>query len=169
MKKYLMKNGITLVAIVAILCAGITVVASQTGTTSAAPGEASDPLVTKSYVDKKVKAEINKYNTDMNKGTIIGMDKGVIIKGKVGSKFILREGKATVFSPKLGLINTTSGKSVLNGKNVPLSKMMLQQNTGQGIQATTNYTEIMVIGPYSIDRSKSTKGGVKIAGKWTYK
>ncbi len=139
-----MKNKI----ITSIVSGLLVTVLATTLVSAADAGTASDPLVTKSYVDTKVnelKAQIatlennqgGSNNNSNNTGStnsdasssqyqVVLVPKGSTIIGGEGTEMILRSGTATVVSSTSnGLVNMTTGVDALSGTSVPKNNLMI--------------------------------------------
>ncbi len=133
---------------------------------SAQPGDNSDPVVTKSYIDKVV-AEVKDYiNEKISGNTESGDDQTVataasyevvsIPKGKqvvfgASTEFILRAGSGTIFASKQGgIADVTAGEDLDGGKRVPKNHLLIvPRDDGRGF-TTESETVIMVKGIYLI-------------------
>lgn len=153
--------GLTLGIFIGML--GITQADGTAGTTT-------DPLVTVSYMELKLKALDDKYLSEVNalksqieqmsqignsttgtqKFEIINVPKGSAVYFADSAEFIVRVGHATVIDPNsVGIPDLTEGSKVLNGKGVPIDHhMLVPSNDGRGI-LTTEDCWMMIKGNYT--------------------
>ncbi len=136
---------------------------------SAQPGDNSDPVVTKSYIDQVV-SELRSYvdssvqNTSSSSQAETPPTSGVsstyqvleIAQGQKvtlgeGTEFILRGGKGTIFStPEGGIADTTAGEDLADGSAVPLNHLLIvPRNDGRGFVAEED-SFLMIRGSYQI-------------------
>jgi hypothetical protein len=146
-----------LAAVSALVLCGITV--------SAQPGDNSDPVVTKSYIDKVV-TEIKDYINEKLSGNteseedqtivaysyeVVNVPKGKQVVFGASTEFILRAGSGTIFASKQGgIADVTAGEDLGGGKRVPQNHLLIvPRDDGRGF-TTESETVIMVKGIYSI-------------------
>lgn len=132
---------------------------------SAVPGDNSDPVVTKSYIDKVI-AEVKAYvdSKDISPGTVTPATSGVsstyqvlnVSKGQKitmgeSTEFILRAGNGVVFSgTQGGIADVTGGTDLLSGEQVPQNHLLIiPRSDGRGFTAKTEAV-IMIRGSYQI-------------------
>ena len=152
MKSRIKKIALGLGAVTIML--GATVVFSE-------PGSEGDPLVTLSYVDKRieqVKAYIdekllkgsNNDNT-ANNLEVVNLLQGQSIIGKAGTEMILRGGKAKVIAGELGgLSDVTDGKDLSMDNNVPANHLLIiPRDDGRGAYAAADAI-FLIRGQYEI-------------------
>ncbi|WP_258171042.1 hypothetical protein [Paenibacillus sp. R14(2021)] len=151
---------------------------SSQAETSIVPGSVNDPVVTKSYIDKQVadlvKAELGKQGVDQtklqqtldafqkemeqNQGgqkvEVVTVPVGKRLIAKDGAEFIVRAGKAAVYSADAnGISDLTDGKDITNGKSVPNNHLILFPRGGRGVTTATGQTTgltVMVRGGYEL-------------------
>lgn len=122
------------------------------------PGSQDDPLVTMSYVEKRI--EQLKYYIDEKFGQpnssekeleVVEVREGQSIIGKAGTEIILRGGKAQVIAGELGgLCDMTTGVDLKMWKNVTANHLLLvPRDDGRGVYATEDAIFI-VRGKYTI-------------------
>lgn len=142
-------------------------------------GSQSDPLVSLTYVEKKLdemRIEIKEYvnekivkeeNTNVKQGDweIVNVAKGQSLIGKGGTELILRSGKAAAITKisrgisngrdiivENGLADITDGEDLKMGANIPLEHMLLiPRDDGRGVSCTID-SIFMVKGDYTISR-----------------
>ncbi len=142
-------------------------------------GSQSDPLVTLTYVEKKldeVRAEIKEYvnektakdeDTNEKQGDweIVNVAKGQTLIGKGGTELILRSGEAAAITKisrvtsngkdtivDNGLADITDGEDLKMGANIPLEHMLLiPRDDGRGVSCNID-SIFMVKGDYTISR-----------------
>lgn len=151
-----MKNKIKRIGIgvgVIIIVLGGTGVFSEVGTDR-------DPLVTKTYVDKKI-GEIKTYidkkilNTSANEFVVVEVPEGKSIVLGGGSEAILRSGKAKSISritdgTDNGLADVTEGKDLKMDELITLNHLLLTpRDDGRGASAVTD-SIFLVRGNYEI-------------------
>ncbi|ACV64791.1 hypothetical protein Dtox_4121 [Desulfofarcimen acetoxidans DSM 771] len=125
------------IIIAAISLAGITLCGYAVfadAPVTGSPGSDSDPLVTKSYVEK--------YVGDFFKGTAGDWQTTQLTPGQVfscdaGAEFIVRSGKAvTVDSTGSGIPDLTDGTNILSGQAVPKNHLcIVPRSDGRGVKA----------------------------------
>lgn len=120
-------------------------------------GTVDDPLVTKSYVDEQIKKLMidPKFNqTTPNIGgssntdiIVLKLEQGQTLYGGAGAEFVVRTGKAKVYTTdQNGIADLTLGKDLLNGEIIQLNHLLLFPRDGRGIQPDPNdKAEIYVI------------------------
>lgn len=162
----------------ASVCILITFVIFNIAFAASSPGSESDPLITSSYLDKKIQEisavfqakvdqtnsnlsvldkkveELNKQGGGTSSGTIfavVNLAAGKKLIGENSTEIILRSGGSKVFSPNSsGLSDITSGYDVAPGAVVAKNHLLIVPRTdGRGIQAQTS-SVIMVKGNYTI-------------------
>ncbi|MGZ9586284.1 hypothetical protein [Paenibacillus marinisediminis] len=138
-------------------------------TAGAEPGNAQDPLVTKSYVDQLF-AKLSGGNGGNGGGTsdngsaggsatadkmeIVTIKPGQQIIANGGAEFVVRAGKSEIYSADAsGVSDLTDGVDLLNGADVPKNHLLLFPRDGRGITAKDtpkNSVVVMVRGGYTI-------------------
>ncbi|AEE91814.1 conserved exported protein of unknown function [Tepidanaerobacter acetatoxydans Re1] len=139
--------------IVAVVVFSIFALSVQADVTE--PGSESDPLVTKSYVDK-VLSNLKQY-VDSKPGSssgweIVYMEQGQSLIGDKGTEIILRSGIATVVDEgNGGLADITEGKDIINGENVMQNHLLIvPRDDGRGVKAENNNVILLIKGSYTI-------------------
>ncbi len=130
---------------------------------SANPGTESDPIVTKSYVDEKIRelkeefssGEISVSSDSGVSFEVVFLKKDSVIKLNENSLFILRTGSATAIAgEKGGLSNLTDGTNLNTGDEVLKNNLILTPRTdGRGVKVTTD-AYIMVSGEYNLETNE---------------
>lgn len=152
-------------ALAALITCGVAV--------SAQPGDNSDPVVTKSYIDKVVE-EIKAYvaetvggapsdNADDEKNEtektdtggsykVVNVERGKKVTFGESAEVILRAGNGTVFtSEQGGIADVTGGNDLTGGARVPLNHLLIiPRDDGRGFTTESNCV-IMVRGNYVIE------------------
>lgn len=83
--------------------------------------------------------------------TVITLQKDQQLNMDIGCEVMLRIGTAQCVSPSNpGLINTTTGAILNNGKNLEVNHLYMSTITGRSIKATANVTKVLVRGGYTI-------------------
>ncbi len=138
-------------------------------------GTETDPLVSKSYVDKVVADAIKiASGTNASGGSSVDMDriiadvkselsktsvegyvpvnatKGQTLIGHEGTEIILRSGKATALAPESnGIVNVTSGSDLINGAEVKANNLMIiPRYDGRGVYVTSDDAWFLIKGGY---------------------
>lgn len=140
--------------VVSIFCLG--------SNTFSEPGAEDDPLVTKSYVEKRIEQlkyyidqkTANLGNNDEQSTTeleVVELESGESIIGMAGTEIILRGGKGQVIAGELGgLSDITGGLDLKMGDIVPANHLMIvPRNDGRGIYVISDAI-FMVRGAYEI-------------------
>lgn len=154
------KNKIAFAVIVAalIIAIGCIAIGYAADTT---PGTATDPVVTKAYVDKAIaelKTELKSSGIDVTSGgavdaqwEVVFAEKGKTIIGGQGTEMILRSGTAeAVHEGANGLSDITGGGDIMNGTKIGLNHLLLiPRADGRGIKITAD-AYVMVLGSYEI-------------------
>ena len=153
------RNIIILLAAAVILAMSVISIAAAAGTA----GTASDPVVTKSYVDdvvKELQAEIDKLQSgssttpasgDGATFVVVEVQAGQSVIGKEGTEMVLRSGSATVIdNGAVGVSDLTAGADLLSPKAVTKNHLLLiPRDDGRGIKCST-HAYVMVKGGYTI-------------------
>lgn len=140
--------------------------AEGAGTT---PGTADDPVVTKSYVDQAIQQALggggssspsapsagDTGSSSSSDGIqIVEVKPGKILIASAGAEFIVRAGKAVVYSADVnGVADLTDGKDIPNGGTVTNNHLLSFPREGRGIQVQegdTHNLTVMVRGGYQI-------------------
>ncbi len=123
--------------------------ASQTGT----PGSVNDPLITKSYLDKRLEefdagntttADSGKSSAGMEK---LQLSKSVYVSAKEGTMIVLMEGSA--YASGDGLINITKGEALSDGMTVSKYNTFLVTKDNTGIKADSSAI-VYIAGEYTL-------------------
>lgn len=142
---------------------------------SATPGSADDPLVTKSYVDERLEKDLQKNieaavkkilqdeasapiprddnsasSKDATDGatTVEELKPGDIIQGKGGTQFIVRTGTAQIVANQHGegLSDVTGGRDLREGATVALNHLLIvPRSDGRGLKITGNQNSFIII------------------------
>jgi len=144
----------------------------------AQPGDASDPLVTRNFVESRIAQvmdEINNLRTVINNispgavytpaGTgdpvshpgadnvsfrIERISVGYSLIAHEGAEFILRSGMATAITGANGMVDITAGRDVMNGEQISHNHLLLVPRTdGRGFLANTD-VYVMIKGGFDI-------------------
>lgn len=104
------------------------------------PGSEEDPLVSRSYVDKRLNFEV------------LNVQEGETLFCSAGTEVILRSGQASaVDSPNGGLADVTSGQDIRQGEGVTANHLIIvPRDDGRGLFALTDII-VMIRGSYSLD------------------
>lgn len=131
------------------------------------PGTSDDPLVTKSYVDKKIE-DLSLYideklsNGSQSAGSATGsaaqtaievveVESGQSIILQAGSQIILRGGNGSIIDSKQGgIADLTQGIDLRKGYEAPANHLlMVPRSDGRGVFAKTDCI-FMVMGKYEV-------------------
>ncbi|KIL36740.1 hypothetical protein SD71_06640 [Cohnella kolymensis] len=111
--------------------------------TNSPPGSTDDPIVTKSYVDRKI-AEATGVGPvgggagagESSKLQVVTVPLGKKIVVQDGGELIVRSGKAVAYSTDAnGLSDMTDGLDIAPGKPVGTNHLILFPRGGRGVQA----------------------------------
>lgn len=134
------------------------------------PGSIDDPVITKSYVDQKIKEEVAKAlgnGGSINNGSgntggsasdgafeTVQLEKGKTLMANAGTEIIVRRGKTTVVSTDGdSVVDVTTGKDVNKGTVIENNHLLVFPRETRGIQADAKDTKpiwLMVRGGYTI-------------------
>lgn len=133
-----MKRNIILKALSAVSVAALLLVP-----VSADGGDASDPVITKNYIDTNVMPQVS-YE-------VVSVNAGQKVMCGAGCELILRMGSAKIISTeKGGLADVTAGTDLPNGTAMPANHMLIVPLAdGRGISANTDLL-VMIKGNYTI-------------------
>lgn len=131
-------------AFMAIIVCALVVHSTAKADSTSTPGSADDPVVTKSYVDRKV-AEVAQNaggggtvtggNGAMAPLEVVTIPTGKSIIVKAGGELIVRTGKAIAVSPDTnGLSDMTDGLDIAPGKPVGNNHLILFPRDGRGVK-----------------------------------
>lgn len=111
------------------------------------PGNAEDPLISKSYVDTNLIPYINQVSSF----SVVNLSAGQMLIGHAGCEIILRMGSATVLATeKGGLCDVTVGGDWPHGSPVPANhNLIVPVSDGRGVKADTDII-LMVKGTYTM-------------------
>ncbi len=127
-------------------------------------GTASDPVVTKSYVDdlvKELRAEMEKSSSGSASATpassdgatfiVVEVQAGQSVIGKEGTEMVLRSGSATIIdNGAVGVSDLTAGADLMSPKAVTKNHLLLiPRDDGRGIKCNT-HAYVMVKGGYTV-------------------
>lgn len=106
----------------------------------ALPGSEQDPLVSRSYVDSKMRM------------TVVEVPAGKKLLGGAGTEMVVRSGSATAIDTVLGgLSDVTGAKDLRKGDAAPANHLLIvPRDDGRGILAMTSLF-VMVRGSYTIE------------------
>lgn len=159
---------IVLLGTAAVLSLGVVTAAVAYGANA---GTNQDPLVTLSYVEKRIQEAlvgVNAQIADLQKQTgsqgatsggtaqsavfqVVQVEKGSFIYFGGSTEFIVRSGKAAaIATPNGGLSDLTDGKDIGMGQLVPANHhMLVPRDDGRGL-GILDITFILIKGPYTI-------------------
>ena len=137
-----MKRNIWIILLcAAILCMSVTYVSY------AGPGDADDPVVTKSYLDQALAGVSTKQQTFQ----VVSVENGQTLLCGAGTELILRMGKASVIATTQGgLADVTDGVDIANLGSAPANHLLIVPvSDGRGLSAQTDCL-VMVKGEFSV-------------------
>jgi len=117
----------------------------EVGAATSEPGSAGDPLITKSYLDKRLGESSGTGSGSYKKVTV---RKDETLTADEGSELILYSGNAAVKGQD-GLINLSSGELFKSGNTMVKYNIFLSPDSNCGIKATTTVT-LYIKGNYKI-------------------
>lgn len=168
-KIYMMATGM-------VLMTTLFVATSQAGYID--PGSESDPIVSKTYVDKKINelksgldlklekvtkdidaiVENNKNNGGSGQAVsetfeAINLKKGEIIIADASTEIILRAGAVNAIGSKNGGLSDITGATDLQtGQEIKLNHLLIvPRSDGRGIEVKSNSAVIMIKGKYTVN------------------
>lgn len=114
-------------------------------------GTRVDPVVTKSYVDMKIKEQLGKVEGQKSTFEIVDVPVGKAIYGKQGSEMIIRSGEGIIIASLAGGVqDVTDGVDLAADVLAPKNNLLIiPREDGRGIFANKTMT-IMVRGGYTI-------------------
>jgi hypothetical protein len=135
------RKRLAAVCLAVLACAAMT---AAVRAASGAPGSESDPVVTKSYVDKLLADTGGVFLP-------VQVAAGKRLVGGAGAEIILRSGEATVIGNESnGVSDLTDGADLMTGAPVRANHLLLvPRDDGRGIAALTELW-VMVRGPHTL-------------------
>jgi hypothetical protein len=127
----------------------------------ASPGDANDPLVSKSYVDERFNqllsvlsahGDASALQQDSASYVPVSVGMGLMLIGSEGTEIILRSGKAVAYCPgENGIVDITTGEEIFSGAEIPANHMLIiPRKDGRGALISED-AWFLVKGGYSID------------------
>jgi hypothetical protein len=140
-KSYILYKRAALICLAALACVVMT---AAVRAASAEPGSESDPVVTKSYVDKQLAAVGGVF-------TPVEITAGKRLIGGAGAEIILRSGEAVIVSGgSNGVSDLTGGSDLPAGAPVsPNHLLLVPRDDGRGLAAHSDLW-VMVRGPHTV-------------------
>lgn len=133
--------GLLLAACLLAGAAGGYVWGSQARAQGPEPGTEQDPLVTKSYVDDRLRPI---------QFEVVELPKGKQLVAEGGTEIVVRAGKASVVGSNLGgLADVTVGKDLTRGEAPANHLLVVPRSDGRGLKAVTDCV-VLVRGGYTI-------------------
>ena len=150
-----------------IICLSLSFAGTASG---AEPGDALDPLVSKSYVDSKISETlsglsssnlsedeiVNKVLSKINASAgsqyvPVSASAGSIVVGGEGAEIILRSGSGVGYViGSDGMVDATTGTDIKNGAKVEKNHMLIvPRNDGRGVKVTSD-AWFIIKGSYNI-------------------
>lgn len=117
----------------------------EVGAATSEPGSSGDPLITKSYLDKRIGEFSGGGSGGYKKVTV---KKNETLTASEGTELILYSGNAAV-KGQYGLINLSSGELFKSGNSVVKYNIFLSPDSDCGIKANTTAI-IYIKGNYNI-------------------
>ena len=164
MKRYLALKQIARITFLTFVILTSTVTISHYGDAATKGGTESDPIVTKSYVDKQISSlktdidsltkEVSSLKTQLKKvkdGKYITVKKGKTLIMKTGCQVIVYSGSMTMVGEKgTYLTDATAGKKIAVGTKVSNRRIIVSAiSDTRGLKANKE-SQVLVSGSYSI-------------------
>ncbi|WP_422658594.1 hypothetical protein ACK8P5_23500 [Paenibacillus sp. EC2-1] len=160
-----MKKNQKIIPVLVVLIVGFIVGAilntSADGASSTQPGTTDDPVVTKSYVEQQIQKALGNgggATEPSNPGTpsepsqsgdeikVVTIKPGKILIAKAGAEFIVRSGKAVIYTQDAnGVADLTDGVDLLNGQAAPSNHLLSFPREGRGIKVKDGLNSNMVV------------------------
>lgn len=141
-----------ILSLIVLLLTGSMVFAAAAGS----PGSEDDPVVTKSYVDEKIRELKNAGTSSSGTETaavfrVVEVEAGKKVLGGEGTEMILRGGEALALDNGVnGISDLTAGADLRKGTTVALNHLLLiPLDDGRGIEIKTK-AWVMIKGDYTI-------------------
>lgn len=117
---------------------------------SSLPGDPNDPLVTKSYVDRKISEQLGTGGGSGNEGAskleVVTVPFGNKLIVADGGELIVRTGKAIAYSTDAnGLSDMTEGLDIAPGKPIKTNHLILFPRGGRGVEADPKQTKGLIV------------------------
>ena len=133
------KSNILGIGVIALVLGSIIFVQGQ-------PGSIEDPLVSQSYVDRRINEVLTMVGLNSHGEAIEAnfspafVPAGHTIIAGEGTEIILRSGTATAFVPTVdGIVNITSGAELFHGASIPANNLIIVPRAdGRGVVAQTD-------------------------------
>jgi hypothetical protein len=143
-----MKKKILGLLLVGVLATAMFRFGMVAGATSNEPGSTKDPLITQSYLEKRLDELGNESNSTQSGYKKVSVTKGKQLIVEEGCEFVIYSGEASVFGDK-GIIDLSNGVlAKMNSKSVRYANYLSPANES-GVKATVSCV-IYVKGGYSI-------------------
>ncbi|WP_379130322.1 hypothetical protein [Paenibacillus sp. sgz500958] len=157
--------------IVGAITAGTILTTADGASVGSQPGTADDPVVTKSYVDQQIQKALggsvptattapsatqapSSGSSGSDSVTIVNVNPGQTLIAYGGAEFIVRAGKAIIYSTDSnGVADLTDGKDLTNGQVAPSNHLLSFPREGRGITVQNGQTlglTVMVRGGYNL-------------------
>ncbi|MDQ0192200.1 hypothetical protein [Paenibacillus wynnii] len=164
----------TLLMSIGIWAGSILNITADGASVSTQPGTADDPVVTKSYVDQQIQKALQGGAVSTPTPTvtpaptqtpgsgpsssdavvIVDVKPGQTLIASAGAEFIVRAGKAIIYSNDAnGVADLTDGKDLTNGQVAPSNHLLSYPRDGRGISVQNGQTlglTVMVRGGYTL-------------------
>ncbi|MBR1660397.1 MAG: hypothetical protein IJ705_08770 [Oscillospiraceae bacterium] len=129
-------------------------------------GSEEDPLITKSYLDGVVKAELEKtlreeLETAIGEArsstegfTLVTLSAGQRVTGGVGTEVLLRFGSASAYAYSSGdtaLVDTTAASALNGGDTLLANHLYMVTIEGNGFTAGSSDTKVLIHGSYTLN------------------
>lgn len=143
-----MKKKLLGIIVIGVLCTAMFRFGMVAGAATSAPGSTGDPLITQSYLEKRL-SELEESLTSVKTGyKKVSVTKGKQLIVGEGSEFVIYSGEADILGEK-GMINLTTGKLVKKDTKTVRYEHYLSPGKASGIKAVISCV-IYVNGEYSI-------------------
>lgn len=160
----------TFVLIGSSIALGSILITPADGASNSQPGTTDDPVVTKSYVDQQIQKALGNgggSTEPSNPGTpsqggdeikVVTLKPGKILIAKAGAEFIVRSGKAVIYTQDSnGVADLTDGVDLLNGQAAPSNHLLSFPREGRGIKVKDGLNSnlvVMVRGGYTLQNQQ---------------
>ena len=129
-------------------------------------GSEEDPLITRSYLEGVVKAELEKtFREELEAAvgdlrgsagvfTLVTLDEGQTVTGSVGTELLPRFGRARAYAydpDDTALVDTTGGSALSNGQELQANHLYMVTIDGNGFSAAENGVRVLVSGGYTLN------------------
>lgn len=146
-----MKKVMVCLIIAVAVFLGLTVMVNY-----ATPGDESDPIVTKSYLETVFIDKVKELMGSADTFTVVDVEEGKQMICDAGTELILRKGTGVIIATeKGGVANVTASVDLPSGETMPANSLLIVPlGDGRGFVATSDVI-VMVKGGYKIEDYKT--------------